>query len=154
MSTHVVLAGAGPGRWANSGWGGPRARQREERISTTLLGRDDGAIRCPRVLRVGFDLRPGQDPLEVLEALLFDEGCAGPEELRRGIALPERPYFCRPDTRTLPCTLGSPRAEVLRHALMLGLCTARLYDPARPVIWTRASLSRSLESFDPKGFYA
>jgi len=123
-------------------------------IRSSLLGRDDGPIRCPRVIRVGFDLKPDQDPLEVLEALLFDEGCAGPEDLRRAVALPERPYICRPDTGTPPCTLGSPRAEVLHHALMLGLCTAQLYDPSRPVIWTRASLSRALELFDPEGFYA
>jgi hypothetical protein len=154
MTVQTVTDGHGPGRRANSGWGGPRARRREQRITATLLGKDDGAVRCPRVIRVGFDLRPGQDPLEVLEALLFDEGCASPEALRRAVALPQRPYICRPDTGTPPCTLGSPRAEVLRQALTLGLCTAHLYDPARPVIWTRASLSRNLELFDPAGFYA
>jgi len=152
MSAQTLVAE--PARRANSGWGGPPARQRQERIASTLLGRDDGEIRCPRVIRLGFDLTAGQDPLEVLEALLFDAGCDTPEALRRVIALPQRPYICRPDAGTPPCTLGSPRAEVLRHALMLGLCTAHLYDPARPVIWTRGSLSRALELFDPEGFYA
>ncbi len=28
---------------------------------------------------------------------------------------------------------------MLWHALMLGLCTAQLYDPARPVLWTQAA---------------
>jgi hypothetical protein len=37
---------------------------------------------------------------------------------------------------------------------MLGLCTAHLYDPGRPVLWTRASLKRVLELFEPGGFYA
>jgi hypothetical protein len=143
-----------PARRANAGWGQPPARQRQERIASTLLGRHDGPIHCPRVIRIGFDLTARQDPLEVLEALLFDAGCGTPEELRRAIALPDRPYICRPDAGTPPCTLGSPRAEVLRHALMLGLCTAHLYNPSRPVIWTRGSLSRSLELFDPEGFYA
>ena len=37
---------------------------------------------------------------------------------------------------------------------MRGLCTAQLYDPARPVLWTQAALKRRLELFDPAGFYA
>jgi hypothetical protein len=154
MIAQGLTGGYEPGRRANSGWGGPRARQRQERVRSTLLGKDDGAVRCPRVIRVGFDLSGGWDPLEVLEAMLFDEGCTSPEELRRAVPLPQRPYVCRPYTGTPPCTLGSPRPEVLHQALMLGLCTARIYDPARPVIWTRASLSRTLELFDPEGFYA
>ena len=154
MNTETYLGEDRGRRWANSGWGRPRARQREERIRSTLLGRDDGPIRCPRMLRIGFDLTAGQDPLEVLEGMLADAGCSTPEELRRVVPLPDRPYICRPDPGAPPCTLGSPRAEVLRHGLMLGLCTAQLYDPSRPVIWTRGSLSRVLELFDPKGFYA
>jgi hypothetical protein len=157
MSLQAVIGGwggAGPGLLANSGWGGPRPRERSQRIRATLLGRDDGAVRCPRVLRIGFDLRGGQDPLATLEAMLADEGCASPEALRRVIPIPGRPYLCRPDPGTPPSTLGAPRAEVLRQALLLGLSTAQLYDPARPVIWTRASLSRRLALYDPQGFYA
>ncbi len=36
---------------------------------------------------------------------------------------------------------------------MLGLCTAQLFDPARPIIWTRSSLSRVVDLFDLQGFY-
>jgi len=153
LQTRVGGRGPGPERHANAG-PGPRGRQRRERIASTLLGRDDGPIRCPRLIRIGFDLTAGQDPLEILEALLFDAGCRTPEELRRAIPLPQRPYLCRPDTGPPPCSLGAPGAEVLRHGLILGLCTAQLYDPARPVLWTRGSLSRALELFDPEGFYA
>jgi hypothetical protein len=46
------------------------------------------------------------------------------------------------------------RRRVLKQALMLGLCTAHVYDPARPVLWTAASLSRGLDLFEPQGFYA
>ena len=42
----------------------------------------------------------------------------------------------------------------LRNALLLGLCSAWQYDPARPVIWTRASLDRSVELYAPGRFYA
>ena len=47
-----------------------------------------------------------------------------------------------------------PEREVLEQALLLGLCTAQLFDATRPVLWTHASLTRGLELFDPEGFYA
>jgi hypothetical protein len=50
--------------------------------------------------------------------------------------------------------LCDARRDILWHALMLGLCTAQIYDPARPVLWTQAALKRRLELFDPAGFYA
>ena len=44
--------------------------------------------------------------------------------------------------------------SILEQALLLGLCTAFQYDPARPVLWTRASLTRRVELYEPRGFYA
>jgi hypothetical protein len=38
--------------------------------------------------------------------------------------------------------------------LLLGLCTPFQYDPARPVLWTRASLLRRVELYQPAEFYA
>jgi hypothetical protein len=38
--------------------------------------------------------------------------------------------------------------------LILGLSTPYLFDPARPVLLTRASLTRCLEIFDAEGYYA
>jgi len=43
---------------------------------------------------------------------------------------------------------------ILGQALLLGLCTTFQYDPARPVLWTRASLTRRVELYEPAGFYA
>jgi hypothetical protein len=74
--------------------------------------------------------------------------------LRDDITIPEKPYICRPTNQPAPCSLSAPRAEIFRHALMLGLCTSQLYDPSRPVIWTRNSLTRVVDLFDPEGFYA
>ena len=37
---------------------------------------------------------------------------------------------------------------------MLGLCTTQVFDPDRPVLWTTTSLTRFVELFDPRGFYA
>ena len=36
----------------------------------------------------------------------------------------------------------------------IGLCTDQLFDPQRPVIWTETSLTRALDLYDPRGFYA
>lgn len=148
----LVTTQAPSGQWANSGWGQPR--QRRERIKTTLLGQDDGEIRCPCVIRLGFNLAGGEDPLAVLEQLLAEEGYGSPEDLRGAFPVPRRPYLCRPSTQAAPCALNGRRADVLRQALMLGLCSAQHYDPERPVIWTRGSLSRVVDLFDPAGFYA
>ena len=46
------------------------------------------------------------------------------------------------------------RTEEHVKALLLGLCTAWQYDPSRPVLWTRASLTRRVELYEPAGFYA
>ena len=136
---------------ANAGWG-PPSRSRRERITSSLLGRDDGEVRCPKVISIGFDIPPGDDPLERLLDLLVDEGYEQPEDLRHRIQIPDRPFVCQPSTHA-GCSLDAPAAEVLRQAVMLGLCTAQLFDPARPVIWTRSSLTRVVDLFDLQGFY-
>jgi hypothetical protein len=47
-----------------------------------------------------------------------------------------------------------PTRAILRCVLILGLCTPYLYDPSRPVLLTRASLTRCLELFEGEGYYA
>lgn len=137
---------------ANAGWGGPPSRQRVERITSSLLGKDDGEIRCARVIRVGFLISNGEDPLEILEERLVDEGYDSLEDLKASIAIPDKRYICRPYLHP-ECRLDAAPAEVFRNALILGLCTAQMFDPERPVIWTRSSLTRVVELFDPAGFY-
>ena len=137
---------------ANSGWGGPASRSRTERITTTLLGQDDGNIRCPRVIRVGFDLKPGEDPLAVVQDLLEQEGYSRAEELRDSFEIPDRAYICCPSKHP-GLSLQARPALVLQQALILGLCTVQYFDPLRPVIWTRSSLSRVVDLFDIQGFY-
>ena len=137
---------------ANAGWGGPPSRQRKERIQSSILGKDDGNIRCPSVLRVGFFLLKGEGPLEILEERLIDEGYDSLEDLRKSIEIPDKRHICRPYLHP-ECRLDAAPAEVFRNALILGLCTAQMFDPERPVIWTRASLSRVVELFDPAGVY-
>ena len=141
-------------RLANSG--GPMSRTRSERIASTLLGRDDGAIRCPRSLRLGLAFPRRADPVKAIETLLRSNGYGSAEDLRDAFALPEGRLICRPLEPNAPrlAVRGGPEREVLEQALLLGLCTAQLFDAARPVLWTHASLTRGLELFDPAGFYA
>ncbi len=142
-----------PPLWANSG--GPASRTRKERVQATLLGRDRGHVRCPRVLRVAlwFDLL---DAVEVMTTMLRKQGFSDPEELRREFSIPSQRLIASvlpENTQRVDARYAEPRI-VLEQALLLGLCTQHLYDPARPVLWTTASLRRGLELFDPAGFYA
>ena len=82
-------------RLANSG--GPMSRRRTERLSATVLGHDDGAIRCPRVLRVGLDFG-GRNPLTWVRDLLTSCGFSDEHEARaahrpaaRAVPLPPGP---------------------------------------------------------------
>jgi hypothetical protein len=80
-------------------------------------------------------------------------GIESPEALRGCCEIPGEGLLCqeRPlepiDART------SEPALVLRQALMLGLCTRVLFDPARPVLWTHASLTRRVELYAIENFY-
>ena len=138
-------------RRANSG--GPMSRTRVERLSATVLGVDDGAVRCPRVLRIGLDFGR-REPLACARELLKRCGFADECEARDALALPVGACICRPDPHPRPAKVRSLEPiDALYQVLVLGLCTPWCYDPRRPVLWTRASLTRQLELFDGRGFY-
>jgi hypothetical protein len=142
-----------PPQWLNSGV--PSRRTRTEHIRATLLGRNEGHIRCPRVHRIALWFGH-LDPLDVMEELLREAGFSSAEELRQIFAIPQGRLIATPlpDSAKRLDPQSAPPRQVLEQALMLGLCTQYLYDPGRPVLWTRASLQRGLELFDPTGFYA
>jgi len=135
--------------------GGPMSRTRTEKIVSTLLGKDDGFIKCPRRISLGLEFE-GVHPVDCLEVILAAEGFRDPEELRSRYTLPQGRLICRPladNKKRLSAINGRPY-EVLEQALMLGLCTAHIFDVKRPVLWTETSLMRAVELFDPVGFYA
>ena len=149
----VARETAPPARHANTG--GPMSRTRTEHVRASLLGQEDGLIRCPRVIRLGLAFGH-RHPLPTLRRLLREAGLHTPEDLRQTCEVPAGRLLCRPlpaEAPRLPVA-DADRGEVLRQALLLGLCTALLFDPERPVLWTEASLTRALELFDPAGFYA
>jgi len=149
-----------PERWRpalEANMGGPASRSRTEKIDSSLLGKDGGPIRCPCMIRIGLSFADGVDPVSVMTELIAEEGYGSPEDLREDFAVPDSPLICRPladGEARLAVGPRSPRRSVIEQALLLALCSATLFDPARPVLWTQASLTRGLELFDPKGFYA
>jgi hypothetical protein len=149
-----MIGSGGTALYERCNSGGPRSRSRTERLTASLLGNDDGAVRCPRVIRLGLDFGR-KDPLAAVHALLWEHGLEHAEQLREMFKPSQDPCICRldPKPRRLLVADADP-VEVLRQAMLLGLCTSWLYDPERPVLWTRSSLSRCLELFDGRGFYA
>ncbi len=134
--------------------GGPSSRTRRERIYSSVLGDDNGPIRCPRTLRVAIDFGKRQ-PLECARRWLRKAGFADEQEARTVLDLPTEPCICEVDPLPRPERASALTAlEGLRLTLVLGLCTPWLYDPGRPVLWTSASLTRRLVLYDGGGFYA
>jgi hypothetical protein len=91
----------------------------------------------------------------VLESLAR-VGLDDAELLRERYPAPEVPLLARvvPEARWGVRVGQGTDEAVLEQALLLGLCTAWQYDPSRPVLWTRASLTRRVELYEPAGFYA
>lgn len=139
--------------WANSG--GPMSRRRSEHMIASLL-RDEGSpLRLPRVIRAGLHFGD-RDPLDAVLESLARAGLDDAELLRSRYAAPSRPLLVRvvPNARWGVAVGRGSDDAILEQALVLGLCTAFQFDPARPVLWTRASLTRRVELYEPAGFYA
>jgi hypothetical protein len=138
---------------ANSG--GPASRRRTEHVCATMLRNEAREIRLPQVIRAGL-LFGDLDPLDTVLESLARAGYDDAERLRQCFEAPAASLLVRvvPDARwAVPVADASDNA-ILQQALLLGLCTMFQYDPSRPVLWTRASLTRRVELYLPAGFYA
>ena len=140
-------------QWANSG--GPMSRRRTERVLASLLRDDSTPLQLPRVIRAGLHFGH-REPLDAVLESLARAGLDDAEQLRARFVAPTSPLLVRvvPDARWGVQVARASDDSVLEQALLLGLCTAYQYDPARPVLWTRASLTRRVELYEPAGFYA
>ena len=135
--------------------GGPRSRARKEQVKASLLGKVVGKVKLPHLRTIGFAINEGRDPVTAAYDALARLGYRSPEDLRSVFYLPAGPRLVAPSLRIPELSLESLTDEaLLAEALILGLCTKTMYDPRRPVVWTRASLSRRLEMFQTGGFYA
>ncbi|MFM7319944.1 MAG: hypothetical protein ACKO5K_00280, partial [Armatimonadota bacterium] len=71
--------------------GGPRSRRRTEPVRFTVLDRDTGPVRCPRIRIIGFENDPVIDPVERAFRALAAHGLRSPEELRDHFPVPSGP---------------------------------------------------------------
>ncbi|MCZ8133061.1 MAG: hypothetical protein O9284_17470 [Steroidobacteraceae bacterium] len=131
------------------------SRRRAERVVASLLRDERSRIHLPRTLRAGVNFG-GLDPLTCVLRALARLGLDDPEQLRARYPVPVRPLLCRvvPGAAWAPPVASLGDEQLLEQALLLGLCTPFQYDPARPVLWTRASLTRCVELHEAESFYA
>jgi len=133
--------------------GGPMSRRREFRLRTSVLGADSGPISCPKLRTVALDFG-SEDPVPYVRRLLEALGYASPEAAQEDLLSAAEACVCCASLELDRTYVQDTRPEtVLEKALVLGLSTTSLFDPARPVIWTRTSLSRRLAFYDVRGFY-
>lgn len=142
---------------ANSG--APMTRRESMRLRSSVLGctSDDGlqTLDCPCIIRLGLSFPPGADPVDWMHELLAAAGFQHPEDLREQFRIPDGSFVCRtPDEPKRLAADAARTARVLEQGLLLGLCTAHCFDPLRSVMWTQASLTRALDLYDTRGFYA
>jgi hypothetical protein len=149
-----VHRGATP-PWIRANSGGPASRHRTEHVRASLLRDDAGLLRFPRVIRAGLHFGE-REPFDAVLACLARVGLDDAEQLRTRYAAPDTPLLVRvvPDARWGAQVARASDDTILEQALLLGLCTPFQYDPARPVLWTRASLLRRVELYQPAEFYA
>ena len=135
--------------------GGPASRRRTEHVLASVLRDEQSRIRMPQVLRAGIQFGD-RDPLDTVLAALARVGLDDAELLRSRHPSPGSPLLVRvvPNARWGVRAADGNDDSLLEQALLLGLCTAWQFDPSRPVLWTRASLTRRVELYDPAGFYA
>jgi hypothetical protein len=140
-------------QYANSG--GPMSRRRTEKVVASVLRDGTARFRLPQVIRAGLHFGD-RDPLQAVLESLARIGLDDAEALRERFPAPATPLVARvvPDARFGAQVGRSSDETILQQALLLGLCTAYQYDPARPVLWTRASLTRRVELYEPARFYA
>ena len=138
--------------------GSPMTRRHEEHISGTLYGapggNDDGSAKLACSLSIGLRFEPDDDPLEILRERMKSEGLFSQEELKQIFSIPTISMLCVVTELPKKIQTTPKQKNFLLNALILGLCTATHYDPTRPVIWTRTSLTRQLKLFTLGGFYA
>ena len=153
LGHRTLFDGARARVWANSG--GPASRRRTQHVCASLLRDDAAPLRFPRVIRAGIHFGD-RDPLDAVLECLARAGFDDAERLRDRYPPPQAGLLVRvvPGARWGVTVGRSTDGAILRHALLLGLCTAFQFDPARPVLWTRASLTRLVELYEPAGFYA
>lgn len=131
-------------------------------LEESLIDRENSPCRVDRIASVAMefdftmmDAAQG-DVVTVLHHFLADHGIRSPEQARALVDIPATPCPVVLDKRvpTLRVSPTTDPADVVRAAVLLGLSTISRYDPNRPVVWTTASLNRSIILVDTSRFYS
>jgi len=133
--------------------GGPMSRKREQNIRASVLGTGRDGLRLPRVFGAAIDFG-SSDPVPFVQRLLGRCGFENAEDACHEFLPCIGPSICRESVSVKALSARSaPPEALLRAALVLGHATPFFFDPARPLIWTRSSLNRRLQLFNPRRFY-
>ena len=139
----------------------PMSRGRSERISATLLGNDEGAVRCPRVLHVGLDFGR-RSPLAYVRGLLKACGFSDEQEARYGpgpasgavrvpaesCAGPDAGGIAPGERRTLSGACARPL-----HRVVLRPAAPGALDPRQPHASTRALRRKRVLRMNARDFH-
>jgi len=141
--------------------GGPRSRTRRECVRSSILANPSFSIFWPKKRPVGLIFPDHLNPLEILDGIMEKKGFRDPDVAKAVYHLPSGILFCRSIKETegvgeisFPDTTTSGDDEVLKTALILGLCNKHFYDFGHSVIWTENRLRRKLNLYRVGDFYA
>ena len=104
---------------------------------------------------IGIDFED-REPIDVLQEALEIFGAPSPEALRNEIEVYPQQMACHigKPPRKIAKASQLPVKELLRRALILGLCGPTHYNPNRAIIWTKNRLTRVVDLYLPGEFYA
>jgi len=138
--------------------GAPHFRHHIQRIDSTLLGCEYTSIHLPLEGRYGLDKEGFPSVLDRAWSLLDKAGFCSPDEAAEAFTdLPQVRLHvvamepCKEYRKFIPEPMNE--RDTLRTALILGRCTANLYDPFRPTIWTANRLERWVRLYQSGSFY-
>ena len=130
-------------------------RYDEFAVESSLFVKNQTTIAWKHSETIGIDFEE-REPIEVLQEALVKFGAPSPEALRAEIEVYPVLMACHigKPPRKIAKASRLPVKELLRRALILGLCGPTHYNPNRAVIWTRNRLTRIVDLYLPGEFYA
>jgi len=115
------------------------------------------SITLHRIISAGIVFKDKKNPdIRMLEKILKEHGYKSPDDLKKDFIIPREKRLI---VRNVSCSKedvkisSRDKKKILFNALILGLCNDYFYDSSKSVIWTRKSLTRHVELYDPEGFY-
>lgn len=124
-------------------------------LDSSFFVRNRKSIAWEHSETIGIDFED-REPIDVLQEALERFGAPSPESLRGRIDVYPHQMAChigKPPRQIAKASKLSMK-ELLRRALILGLCGPTHYNPDRAIIWTKNRLTRVVDLYLPGEFYA